>query len=74
MVAVLPSGIDVIVYLVIADPPLLAGAVKLMVAWELPATTFTIVGGFGTVLGMTEEDAVEGVLLPLALVANTVKV
>ena len=74
VVAVIPPGVDVIVYLVIAVPPLLAGAVKLTVTCALPATVVTFVGGFGTVLGMTEEDELEGVLLPLVLVAITVKV
>ena len=74
VVNVIPPGVDVIVYPVIAEPPLLACAVKLTVVCALPATAITLVGGLGTVLGITEEDEFEGVLLPLALVAITVKV
>ena len=49
VLAVLPSGLEVTVYLVMADPPSLAGAVQVMVASELPAVAVPIVGAPGTV-------------------------
>ncbi len=57
-------------------PPLVAGAVQLTVAWALPATALTLVGGPGAVgaLGVTELEGAEGLLVPIALVAVTVKV
>ena len=73
MVAVIPPGVDVIVYLVIADPPLLAGAVKLTVVCALPATAVTFVGAPGVVLGVTEEDIV-GLPIPLSFIAITANV
>jgi hypothetical protein len=36
-VAVKPLGLEVTVYPVIEDPPLLTGAVKVIVAWAFPA-------------------------------------
>ena len=60
----------------IALPPLLAGAVQLTVAWAVPATALTLVGDPGAVgaLGVTELDGDEGLLVPIALVAVTVRV
>ena len=58
-------------------PPSLAGIVQLTVAWALPATALTLVGGpgTGTRLGITEFEAGEdSTLLPIPLVAWTVKV
>ena len=55
----------------------MAGAVKLIVAWPLPATTPVMTGTPGTVIGaegVTALDGEEGGLLPMALVATTVKV
>ena len=51
--AVPPVTEQVAVYPVIADPPLLAGAVNATVAWPLPAVTVPIVGAPGTVRGVT---------------------
>lgn len=51
-------------------PPLLVGAVKLMVAWALPAVAVTLVGAPGRVLGVTL-DVPEAALVPTALVAVT---
>jgi hypothetical protein len=59
---------------VIAAPPLLTGAVKLTTACVLPLTPLTEVGAPGTVEGVTEEDALEALLVPPLLVAVTVKV
>jgi hypothetical protein len=49
---------------------------KLTVAWAFPALAVTVVGLPGTVagVGVTLLDAAEGRLVPVALVAVTVKV
>ena len=74
-VAVRPSGEEVTVYPVIADPPVFVGAVKLTVALPLLPLAEILVGVPGTVAaGVTEDDAVEAVPVPIALVATTVKV
>ena len=73
-VVVMIPVFDVIAYEVIADPPLLDGDVKLIVAWPLPATAVTLVGASGTVAGVTELLAVEVVLVPTPLTATTVNV
>jgi hypothetical protein len=59
---------------VIAEPPLLAGGVKLTAAWLFPALAVTLVGAPGTVAGVTDEEAPEVLPVPTALVAVTVKV
>ena len=61
-------------YPVIADPPLLAGTVNATVACVFPFVAVPIVGAPGTVEGVTEFEAELAGLLPLAFVANTVKV
>ena len=60
----------------IALPPLLDGAVQLTVADPLPAVAVTPVGAPGAVgaLGVTALDGAEAGPVPLALVADTVKV
>jgi len=72
-----PPGLEVTVYPVIADPPSLAGAVNVTVAWASPFTADTPVGAPGAVKeaeGVTEFDvALEGPV-PLALVEVTVNV
>ena len=74
-VAVTPPGEEVTVYPVIADPPVFVGAVKLTVALPLLPLAEILVGVPGTVAaGVTEDDAVEAVPVPIALVATTVKV
>ena len=45
--AVMPPGLDVTVYCVMALPPLDAGAVHVTVALAPPATAATLVGGPG---------------------------
>ena len=57
---VAPAGEDVIRYPVIADPPLLAGALKLTVVNpdELLEAD-VMVGAPGTVAGVTDAEAVE---------------
>ena len=58
----------------IVAPPLLVGAVKVTVACALPLKPLAAVGAPGTVTGITEEDALEALLVPTLLVAVTVKV
>ena len=73
-VALNPPMLEVTVYEVIAEPPLLTGAVKLIVAWPLPATAVTPVGASGTVAGTTEFELADAILSPSAFVATTVNV
>ena len=59
----------------IADPPLLAGAVKLTVALPLLPVAEILVGTPGAIAaGVTADDALEAVPVPMELVAVTVKV
>ena len=64
----------VTVKLVIADPPLLAGAVKETVALASPAAAMTPVGAFGTVEGVAGLEAVDSADVPIELVAVTLNV
>ena len=57
-----------------AEPPLLAGAVKVTVAVALPPVAVAAVGAPGTVAGVTLLDAAEAALVPALLLAVTVKV
>ena len=57
-----------------ADPPLLPSSEKVTVAWPLEAMTELTVGASGTLAGVTELLGREAVLVPMALVAVTVKV
>jgi hypothetical protein len=60
-----------------ADPPVLAGAVQLTMAWPLPGVALTAVGAPGTVtaaVGLTAAEGDEAGPVPAALVAVTVKV
>ena len=67
-------GLEVTVYEVIGLPPFEAGAVKLTVAWALPAVAETPVGAPGTVAGVTLFEGDEAGPVPMALVAVTVNV
>lgn len=58
----------------IAEPPLLDGAVHDTLAWPSPAVPVTAVGAPGTVAGVTADDADDAVPVPAALVAVTVNV
>ncbi len=58
----------------IADPPLLAGASKVMVACPFQRVTPVILGAPGVVAGVTALLTLEATLSPRALVAITVKV
>jgi hypothetical protein len=76
-VPVILPGLEVTVYPVMAEPPLLAGGVNVTVAWAFPFVAVPIVGGPGTVadvVGVTEFDAALAGPVPIALVAVTVKV
>jgi hypothetical protein len=72
--AVIPPGLEVTVYPVIAEPPVEAGAVNVTVASPLPRTAETLVGAPGVVAGTTELLVPEEILVPFAFVAVTVKV
>ena len=73
VVQVFPPGLDVTVYFVTAEPPLLEGADQLMVACALPADAEAAVGAPGTV---AEEIGFEVAASesPLAFTAMIVKV
>ncbi len=59
----------------IAEPPVEAGAEKVTDIAPLPAElAVPMVGAPGTVAGVTAADAVDETLLPLILLAMTVKV
>ena len=73
-VAVMPPGLEVAVYEVIALPPFAAGAVKLIVAWVLPGAAVNAVGAPGTVAGVTLLEGADAGPVPMAFVAVTVKV
>ena len=73
-VFIIPPGLEVTVYPVIADPPLLVGKVNETVACVFPASAETLDGADGTVAGVTEFEGKLGTLLPITLVATTVKV
>ena len=57
-----------------AEPPLLAGGVKVTVACALPAVAVPIVGAPGSVAGVTLLEAADAGPVPTAFVAVTVKV
>ena len=72
--AVTPPGEEVTVYFVIAEPPLLVGAVHDTEASPLPAVAVTLVGAPGTVRGVTAFEASAASESPAVLVATTVNV
>ena len=55
----------------IADPPLLTGALQVRATDALPAVPATEVGALGTVRGVTADDAAETDPVPAVLVALT---
>ena len=73
-VPVMPPGLEVTVYEVIALPPFDAGAVKLTAACALPATAETPVGAPDTVAGVTLVEAADAAPVPTPFVAVTIKV
>ena len=74
LVPVTPSGVDTAVYNEITEPPLNNGAVKETVAVPFPGVADTPVGAFATVKGITADDGLDGILLPVLLIAIIVKV
>ena len=72
--ALMPPGVDVAAYDVIAEPPLEAGGVNVTVACALPAAAVPIVGGPGTAAGVTLLEGADAGPVPAALVAVTVNV
>ena len=54
-----------------ADPPVMAGGVKEIVADAFPATAISSVGALGTVTGFTDNEEAEATEAPTALVATT---
>ena len=80
-VQVPPAGLEVTVYPVMAEPPLLAGSVQVTVTCgaeplAIPVTSAAepMVGAWATVAAVTLALADEAVLVPSPLVAVTVKV
>jgi hypothetical protein len=59
---------------VIAEPPLLAGAVNATAASALPPVAVPMVGAPGTVAGVTLFEAADAAPVPSAFVAATVNV
>ena len=72
MLPVNPPGLDVTVYLVIAEP-FDAGTVHVTVAFAFPAVAVPIIGAPGTP-DIIEFDAAEAAPVPTAFVAVTVNV
>jgi hypothetical protein len=58
---------------VIAEPPLLVGAVHVSATCELPAVPATTVGAPGTPAGVTLLETAEKLPVPTALMAATLK-
>ena len=74
-VFVIPPGVDVAVYEVIAEPPFEAGAAKLTVALRLPVVVATtLVGAEGALTVVIELEALDAEPVPAELVAVTVNV
>jgi hypothetical protein len=71
--AVIFPGLDIMVYPVMGLPPF-DGAVKLTIAWAVPATAVTPVGAAGAPNGITAVDGDDDWLDPMKLIAVTVKV
>ena len=71
-VHVLPSGVEVTVYPVIALPPLEAGGDHARTACPSPGTAATPVGAPGTDRGVTGADGLEDGPVPTMVVALTV--
>ncbi len=69
-----PVGDEVIVYLVGAESVTFAGAAKETLALPFEAVATTLLGASGFAKGFTDEDAGEADVVPVALVAEVVKV
>jgi len=74
-ICVIPPGVDVALYEVIAEPPFEAGAAKLTVALRLPvAVATTEVGEDGAPTVVVELEALDATEVPAEFVAVTVNV
>ena len=74
-IAVKLPGEEVTVYRVIGEPPVFMGAVKLTIALPLLPLAEMLVGAPGALgAGVTADDGVELALVPMELVAVTLKV
>ena len=71
VVTVWPPGLAVILYPVIDEPPVDAGALQLTEASALPAVAVTLMGAPGTVAGVTVFDKLDDAPVPTLLVAAT---
>jgi len=70
-----PNGLGVTAYDVMAEPPSSVGASHMRVAVPLPTASATaFVGTLGTVVGVTDDDAVDGEEVATAVVAVTANV
>ena len=68
-----PPSMDLsILYPVMAEPPLSVGAVQLKLIWEEETVVaVSPVGGDGVAIGVVADAVVEGELVPIALIAET---
>ena len=71
-----PLSVDLsILYPVIAEPPLSVGAVQVRLTWEEEAAVaVSPVGGDGLVIGVVADAVIEGGLVPIELMAETLYV
>ena len=72
-VHVAPPSVDLsILYPVMAEPPLSAGAVHVRPTWEEEAAVaVTPVGGDGAAIGVVADATLEAELVPIELIAET---
>jgi len=70
---VVPPSVDLsILYPVIAEPPLSAGAVHVRLTWEEEAAVaVTPVGGDGAAIGVVADATLEEEPVPMELIAET---
>ena len=73
VVQVVPPSVDLsILYPVMAEPPLSAGAVHVRLTWEEEAAVaVSPVGGDGTTARVVADAVLEGELVPMELMADT---
>ena len=73
VVQVVPPSVDLsILYPVIAEPPLSAGAVHVRPTWEEEAAVaVTPVGSDGAAIGVVADATLEAELVPIELMAET---
>ena len=73
VIQVVPPSVDLsILYPVMTDPPLSAGAVQVRpICEEDDAVAVTPVGGDGVAIGVVADAVMEGGLVPIELMAET---